>query len=98
MSVKMTNLAARAYLVLACSAAPLALVHAQTGGAGGGQGAAGTGGCEGGALFGFCGFLSTRSRIASVGAASLASRSKGASQSPNNVSTVGQQRISPRLM
>src|SRR5947209_16684343 len=43
MSVKMTKLAARAYLVLACSIAPVAVVHAQSGTAGGGQGGAGTG-------------------------------------------------------
>jgi MYXO-CTERM domain-containing protein len=44
MTTKVTKLAARAYLVLICTAAPVAMVHAQTGAAGGqGAGGAGTG-------------------------------------------------------
>ena len=40
MNTKVMKLAARAYMVMICTAAPVAMVHAQTGGAGGG--AAGT--------------------------------------------------------
>lgn len=46
MSMKVTKLAARAYLVLICTVAPVAMVHAQTGAAGASQPAtagAGTG-------------------------------------------------------
>jgi MYXO-CTERM domain-containing protein len=43
MSMKVTKLAARAYLVLICTVAPVAMVHAQTGAAGGSQPAAGAG-------------------------------------------------------
>jgi MYXO-CTERM domain-containing protein len=43
MTTKVTKLAMRAYFVLLSAAAPLAVVHAQTGAAGGGQGGAGTG-------------------------------------------------------
>lgn len=42
MSMKVTKLAARAYLVLICTVAPVAMVHAQTGAAGASQPATGT--------------------------------------------------------
>lgn len=44
MNTKVTKLAVRAYMVLICTAAPVGMVHAQTGAAGSGQpGTAGAG-------------------------------------------------------
>ena len=68
MSTKVTKLAARAYLVLICTIAPVAMVHAQTGAAGGAQpGGAGTGTGTAGTTAGQPGTGATGSGTAGAG-------------------------------
>src|SRR3954470_21942260 len=73
MSTKVMKLAARIYLVLVCTAAPVAMVHAQTGGAGSGQpGTAGTGTGTAGTTAGQTGTGATGTGTAGAGNGSAA--------------------------